>query len=141
MAWPAAPAATRPSSASPSSPAAPGAPADRAVCLVTSSTVCPARAPSAGARPRRTASPPGGAPTGASGTAASTTITTGPAAANPFVKGGAMTPYIPNLRGGADIFGLLGNGNGVQSPDFSSLLANAPKNALGAVLREHIGPA
>jgi hypothetical protein len=72
-------------------------------------------------------------------TGATSSFFQGPRATNPFIKGGVETPYIPDLVGGADIYGLL-SGVTASSPDFSSVLAGAPSDAVGALYRGDIGP-
>jgi hypothetical protein len=65
--------------------------------------------------------------------------TNGPQAANPLVKGGAATPDIPNLVGGAAAFGML-DGVGAMDAFFASLRASAPTRAAEALYRVAIGP-
>jgi hypothetical protein len=77
-----------------------------------------------------------GGPTAVSG--ATTTTFAGPVRSNPFVKGGVATPYIPNLLLGADVYGYLGDLSAISAL-FAGLPA-APSWAVGAVLRQHIGP-
>ncbi len=71
--------------------------------------------------------------------------TTGPTATNPFVVDAMTgqkfaTPYIPNLVGGAEAFGLL---NGVQSTDpfFAHAVSSAAPGATALLYRTHLGPA
>jgi hypothetical protein len=72
------------------------------------------------------------------------TTTQGPTAINPFIKDattGAIataTPYIPNLKGGAEAFGML---NGVKSTDafFTQIRASAKTGDQLALLRLHQG--
>jgi hypothetical protein len=72
-------------------------------------------------------------------TGASTTTFNGPTTGNPFVKGTPQTPYIPNLVGGAEGFGLL-SGVDATSAQFAGVRAGAPAHAVGAIIREHLGP-
>jgi len=65
----------------------------------------------------------------------------GPVDDNPFVKGSSdLTPYIADLAGGAELFGLL---NGVNGNDLNllALLGVIPTNAVGALLRLDVGSA
>jgi hypothetical protein len=65
----------------------------------------------------------------------------GPRADNPFVKGtGDSTPFIPNLVGGAELYGLL-EGLTVDSPEFDAIRAGAPLGAVAALWKADIGPA
>lgn len=57
---------------------------------------------------------------------------------NPFL-GDRSTAYIPDLVGGAEIFGKL-DGIDATAVDFAALRAAAPGNALAAVLRLDVGP-
>jgi len=62
--------------------------------------------------------------------------------ANPLIKPtptGDVTPYIPDLVGGAEVYGLL-DGLDAQAADFDALRAGAPDDALAAVLRLDVGP-
>jgi hypothetical protein len=68
-----------------------------------------------------------------------TTIFTGPTTGNPFVKGTPQTPCIPDLAGGAEGFGLL-SGVDATSAQFAGVRAGAPAHAVGAIIREHLGP-
>ncbi len=72
-------------------------------------------------------------------TGTSTTTFSGPTTGNPFVKGTPQTPYIPNLAGGAEGFGLL-SGVDATSAQFAGVRAGAPAHAVGAIIREHLGP-
>jgi hypothetical protein len=83
----------------------------------------------------------------ANGNDARSTITTfsGPTNTNPFIEDanggpGFATPYIPNLMGGAEVFGLL---DGVSSTDpfFAAAVAAAGQGAQEALYRVHLGPA
>jgi hypothetical protein len=78
--------------------------------------------------------------------------TTGPSRANPFVSGTPQVPFIPELPGGAEAFGLTGlsavaeiglGGSGQNGPsyliDFPSIIANAPQGAAAALLEEQLG--
>ena len=59
---------------------------------------------------------------------------------NPFITGGAIdTPYIPDLVGGAEVFGLL-DGLDATVSDFAGLRGVAPADAIGALLRLDVGP-
>ena len=52
--------------------------------------------------------------------------------ANPLIKPtptGDVTPYIPDLAGGAEVYGLL-DGLDANAPDFDALRAGAPDDAL-----------
>jgi 6-phosphogluconolactonase (cycloisomerase 2 family) len=78
--------------------------------------------------------------------AASTVLrASGPQADNPYIAGVVSnaalndTPYVANLQGGADIFGLL---DGVTKTTLinAGLLGTIPDNALAAVIRLDIGP-
>lgn len=57
---------------------------------------------------------------------------------NPFVKGEIETPFIPDLVGGAELFGLLDD---VSADDavFGDLHASAPGDAISALLRLDVG--
>jgi hypothetical protein len=77
--------------------------------------------------------------TGINLTGASTTTFSGPTTGNPFVKGTPQTPYIPNLASGAEGFGLL-SGVDATSAQFAGVRAGAPAHAVGAIIREHLGP-
>lgn len=59
---------------------------------------------------------------------------------NPFITGGAIaTPYIPDLVGGAELYGLF-HGLDASAADFAGLRAVAPTDAIGALMRLDIGP-
>jgi hypothetical protein len=59
---------------------------------------------------------------------------------NPFIKSGNMlTPFIPDLTGGAEAYGLLDGINALSS-DFDSLRSTAPANAMAALYRLDTGP-
>lgn len=59
---------------------------------------------------------------------------------NPFIKpGNVSTPFIPDLVGGAEAYGLL-DGINALSADFDSLRDAAPANAMAALYRLHTGP-
>lgn len=73
---------------------------------------------------------------GGSTTGVSTTTTTGTVDANPFVSGTPNTPFIPNLVGGAEAFGLTT----LTASAFSSVLASEPAGTGAALYRVHIGP-
>ena len=51
---------------------------------------------------------------------------TGPRDHNPHLRGFGMTPYLPGLRGGAAIAGLL---NGMNAGSFPDIVQQAPSNA------------
>jgi hypothetical protein len=78
----------------------------------------------------------GGGPT-ALGTTTSSFV--GPRGDNPFIKGTDDTPFIPDLVGGADLFGLL-DGIEATNPAFAALFGAAPTSAVGALLRVDVGP-
>jgi hypothetical protein len=66
-------------------------------------------------------------------------FTAGTQGLNPFIAGGTTpTPYIPDLVGGAERFGLLTLG--AQAADFASVRAGEPAGAVGALVRLPIGP-
>jgi hypothetical protein len=78
---------------------------------------------------------------------ARSTVTTlqGPTTVNPFIKdaqtgGSFLTPYIPNLKGGAEGFGVL---DGVKSTDafFDAVRAQAKATDEVALMRVDLGPA
>ncbi|MBK1671466.1 hypothetical protein CKO28_26055, partial [Rhodovibrio sodomensis] len=79
---------------------------------------------------------PGGGPTVVGGT---TSTFVGIRGDNPFVSGTDDTPYIPDLVGGADMFGLL-DGIDANNPAFAALFGSAPSSAVGALLRVDVGP-
>jgi hypothetical protein len=61
------------------------------------------------------------------------TNTTGPGATNPFISGGnTSTPYLPDLVGGAEVFGLTNVTS--SDPSLASVVANAPSGATAAVV-------
>ena len=75
------------------------------------------------------------------------TVTTmsGPTTVNPFIKdantgGSFLTPYIPNLKGGAEAFGVL---QGVKSTNsfFDAIRAQAKSTDEIALMRVDLGPA
>jgi len=76
--------------------------------------------------------PPAGAITGASSEFAA-----GPREGSPFVASAVPVPFIPDLVGGADVYGLTSL-NAAQVPD---VLSNAPVGALAALVRMPVGPA
>ena len=59
--------------------------------------------------------------------------------ANPFINGNPLTPFIADLLGGAEGYGLL-DGINANSVDFNAIRASAPGNALGALARFDLGP-
>ncbi len=62
----------------------------------------------------------------------------GPQGFNPFLADGALTPFIPGLEGGAEIFGLTGlDARDMLAPE---LLLSAPADARAAVIRVDTGP-
>ncbi len=79
--------------------------------------------------------------------------TAGPTRANPFISGSPQTPFIAELPGGAEAFGITGiaadselgltGGNNNNGPnaliDFPSIVANSPKGASLALLDEQFG--
>ena len=71
--------------------------------------------------------------------------TTGPTTTNPFISGSQnSTPLIAGLSGGAESFGLIPTGSSLYNEltasggELFTAIANAPANALVAVLRESI---
>jgi len=59
---------------------------------------------------------------------------------NPFIKGATtLTPYLPDLVGGAELFGLL-EGIDAQAADFQAVRDQAPGNAVAALYRGDVGP-
>jgi len=62
--------------------------------------------------------------------------TVGPRNVNPFIEGAPLTPYLPDLIGGAEAYGLLA---GLTTADFSQL-ADAPASASAALLLLDSGP-
>ncbi len=59
---------------------------------------------------------------------------------NPFILGGALeTPFIPDLFGGAELFGRLGLD--ANAADFAAVRGGAPADAVAALFRMDIGPA
>ncbi len=69
-----------------------------------------------------------------------TSVFAGPTGMNPFILGGFETPMIPDVFGGAEMFGLLNSGLDADSSDFASALAGAPGNAIAALVRLDLGP-
>jgi len=66
---------------------------------------------------------------------------TGLGKTNPFIEpGDVLTPFIPDLAGGAEAYGLL-DGIDALSADFDSLRSAAPANAMAALYRLDTGPA
>ena len=63
----------------------------------------------------------------------------GPTGVNPFITTGTQTPFIADLSGGAELFGLLA-GIDASSPEIQGLLGTIPNNAVGALLRLDVGP-
>ena len=59
---------------------------------------------------------------------------------NPHIAGGSMTPFIPDLVGGAELYGLLA-GIDANDPFFDSVRTGAPDDALAAIMRVDLGPA
>lgn len=59
---------------------------------------------------------------------------------NPFIKASLDTPFIPDLAGGAEVYGRL-NGLTAQSPEMLPLLGGVPGGATTALLRLPDGPA
>jgi hypothetical protein len=78
-------------------------------------------------------------PTSISVLGAGVTPTTGAQGANPFINSGAKTPYIPNLTGGAELYGVLGNVS-AQDAFFQPFSSAAPKGAIAALIRVQTGP-
>jgi hypothetical protein len=60
----------------------------------------------------------------------------GPMRSNPLIAGGPQTPFIPELVGGAEAFGLTT----LTSADFASVVAGAPTGAVAALVLQHVGP-
>jgi hypothetical protein len=56
--------------------------------------------------------------------------------ANPFVQGAPAVPFLPDLPGGAEIYGLTT----LTPADFPSVVANAPDFSDVALYRVHVGP-
>tara|TARA_R110002096_G_scaffold224142_1_gene413420 strand:- start:176 stop:1183 length:1008 start_codon:yes stop_codon:yes gene_type:complete len=77
---------------------------------------------------------------GPAATGASTSNFAGTRGDNPFSKGADDTPFIADLQGGAELFGLL-NGVDANNAAFSSVNSGAPSNAFAAILRLDVGPA
>jgi hypothetical protein len=72
--------------------------------------------------------------------ARTTSTPTGTMGENPYNKlPSGLIPYIPNLVGGAETFGLL-DGIDSQHSIFNSFLNGKPDNAIGALLRLDVGP-
>jgi hypothetical protein len=63
----------------------------------------------------------------------------GSRAANALLRGGQVTPFIPGLADGAEVYGML-QGIDANSVQFDSLRAAAPGGALAALLRLDVGP-
>jgi len=63
----------------------------------------------------------------------------GPLGQNPYLRGPAVTPYIPDLRLGASPFGLLQELDANASA-FAAVRDARPARALGALLRLDVGP-
>ena len=81
----------------------------------------------------------GGAPTSVTG--ATTETFAGPREFNPFIKGTVETPFLPDLLGGAELFGLLDQGLSGFGLDFEALRAEAPSGTNVALSRMDVGPA
>jgi hypothetical protein len=77
---------------------------------------------------------------GPSGIGTQLTSASGTRGDNPFVKGVDSTPFIADLAGGAEMFGVL-DGVSALDADFSTVFGSKPGNALGALLRLDVGPA
>jgi len=73
------------------------------------------------------------------GTGTNLTDTTGTRGANPFIVGGLLTPYIADLVGGAERYGLL-SGLDAMAADFAAVRAGAPSNAVAGLFRMDLGP-
>ncbi len=72
--------------------------------------------------------------------AATVILTDGPRDSNPFVfptSPAVLTPFIPNLIGGAEIYGLTT----LTPAEFEAILASAPTGAAAALVRLDTGPA
>ncbi len=61
----------------------------------------------------------------------------GPREANPFVGGSPSTPFIADLIGGAEIYGLAP----VLPADVPGVIDDAPNGAIAALVRMDVGPA
>jgi hypothetical protein len=72
-------------------------------------------------------------------TGGTTAASTGARDVNPYIPGITLTPFIPDLEGGAELFGLL---SGVDATDsvYDLLFANAPDRAFAAVVQSATGP-
>jgi hypothetical protein len=68
-----------------------------------------------------------------------TTVVSGPRGLNPFIRGGVETPMIPDLAGGAELFGML-SGINAQDPFFAPYLAGMAADSEAALLRLSTGP-
>ncbi len=63
----------------------------------------------------------------------------GPRGSNPFVTGGVVTPYVPDLVGGAEIFGVI-DGHTALDPFFDPVWSGAGPNDIFALARLDRGP-
>lgn len=64
----------------------------------------------------------------------------GPMGSNPFILGGVTeTPYMPDLAGGAELFGRL-DGLDATAGEFAGLYSAAPADAVAALMRLDMGP-
>jgi trimeric autotransporter adhesin len=69
-------------------------------------------------------------------TGSTLTTTTGSQRANPFVSGSPSTPFIPNLVGGAEVYGLTGF---PSSTEFQGILSAAPNCSTVALMEIQTG--
>ena len=59
---------------------------------------------------------------------------------NPLINGATtLTPYLPDLVGGAELFGLL-DGLDANAADFAEVRGSAPADAVAAIMRFDLGP-
>jgi len=65
--------------------------------------------------------------------------TTGTQAVNPYIKGEYLTPYIPDLKGGAEVYGVL-EGADARDAGFRQLVNAAPDGSIAALWRVHLAP-
>lgn len=72
------------------------------------------------------------------GTPASAEFYAGRTGVNPYITGAPNTPYVPNLVGGAEVYGLLSLTS--QSDEVTPLLGTPPAGAVAELLRLSIGP-
>jgi hypothetical protein len=65
--------------------------------------------------------------------------TSGPRSVNPFLPGSVATPYIADLVGGAEVYGLTGL-NASTTPAFAGIFAVKPPEVKAALFLMDIGP-